>query len=75
MGLPLDAVANRLRRIEADLRRPSLAAMLGIAGVVGLSELLSNSQDAVASLRELVVTPEVAGEAVAASPTKSRLSS
>jgi succinoglycan biosynthesis transport protein ExoP len=49
---------QRALLIEADLRRPSLTAMIGLESVAGLSELLSHSQDLASGLRELVVTPE-----------------
>lgn len=49
---------QRALLIEADLRRPSLTAMIGLESSAGLSELLSHSQDLASGLRELVVTPE-----------------
>jgi succinoglycan biosynthesis transport protein ExoP len=48
---------TRALLIEADLRRPSLTAMIGLENVAGLSELLSHSQNLAAGLRELVVSP------------------
>jgi capsular exopolysaccharide synthesis family protein len=46
---------KRVLLIEADLRRPSLAEMLGLDNVAGLGELLSHSQDLGSGLRELAV--------------------
>jgi polysaccharide biosynthesis transport protein len=51
---------QRTLLIEADLRRPSLAARLELNGMAGLAELLSQSRDLESGLRELVVTPEPA---------------
>jgi succinoglycan biosynthesis transport protein ExoP len=49
---------KRALLIEADLRRPSLTAMIGLESVAGLSELLSHSQDLASGLRELVIAAE-----------------
>lgn len=48
--------------IETDMRRPSLAGMIGLESLAGLSELLSQSTDLRSGLRELVVTPQASDE-------------
>lgn len=48
---------KRALLIEADMRRPSISAMVGSEPLAGLSELLSHSQDLASGLRELVVAP------------------
>ncbi len=53
---------TRVLLIEADLRRPALARMLGMSRVAGLSELLSQSHDIAQGLHELVVTHEAGDE-------------
>jgi capsular exopolysaccharide synthesis family protein len=46
---------KRALLIEADLRRPALGRILGLSGMAGLAELLSQSHDLALGLRELVV--------------------
>jgi polysaccharide biosynthesis transport protein len=59
-------IGHRTLLIDADLRRPSIARMLGVDGLVGLSELLTHSQDLTSGLRELVVSPTFEDEAAGA---------
>jgi polysaccharide biosynthesis transport protein len=47
---------NRVLLLEADLRRPSVAAMTGLENVAGLAALLSDFNDIGSGVRELVVT-------------------
>jgi len=49
---------RRALLIETDLRRPSLAKMIGSDAVAGLTELLGHTQDLASGLRELIVAPE-----------------
>jgi capsular exopolysaccharide synthesis family protein len=44
---------KRALLIEADLRRPALGRILGLSGMAGLAELLSQSHDLALGLREL----------------------
>ena len=62
-GLARAAGQTRDKRallMESDMRWPSLPAVLGLERVAGLAELLSDSQELMAGLRELVVTIEQA---------------
>jgi tyrosine-protein kinase len=53
---------KRVLLIEADLRKPSLMHKLGVEGVAGLAELLTDTHDVASGLRELIVTPDLGPE-------------
>jgi receptor protein-tyrosine kinase len=53
---------RRVLLIEADMRLPSLAQVLGMDAAVGLGELLSQSHDLVSGLHELVFSLNLAAE-------------
>jgi capsular exopolysaccharide synthesis family protein len=59
---------KRALLIEADLRRPSLGRVLGLTGMAGLAELLSQSHDLTLGLRELVVPLEAMDDASSRTP-------
>jgi receptor protein-tyrosine kinase len=57
LALSAAATGRRTLLIEADLRRPSLARMLGLSPAPGLSELLNGETDATAVIQTVPAQP------------------